>query len=82
MKLTTDHPMPSYNMPIFVDDNNNPIDYADAIRQLRKSKDWSTKDLADKLGTSHRTVEGWETGRLPGKQSLILIKNILESNNS
>jgi DNA-binding transcriptional regulator YiaG len=74
MKLTTNHPMSSYGMPIFVDDNNNPIDYADGIKWLREKLNFSVKDLAEKCGVSPRTVEGWEQGRLPSKSALLLMQ--------
>lgn len=31
------------------------------------------------LGVSHRTVEGWETGRIPNNQALATMKLILET---
>lgn len=77
MKLTTDHPASSYGVPVFVDDDNNPLDYADGLRQLRKERGWSTADLAEHVGASSRTVEGWEQGRMPNKASLILLSKIL-----
>lgn len=76
MKLTTDHSASSYGVPIFVDENNQPIGYADGLRQLRKSKGWSVADLADRCGVSARTVEGWEQGRMPSKPALILLSKL------
>ena len=77
MKLTTNHIDSNHGMPIFVDDENNPLDYANGIRRLRKLKDWSIKDLADKCGVSPRTVEGWEQGRTPSKSVLLLLQKLL-----
>lgn len=76
MKLTTNHIDSNHVMPIFVDDENNPLDYANGIRCLRKLKDWSIKDLADKCGVSPRTVEGWEQGRTPSKSVLLLLQKL------
>lgn len=77
MKLTTDHSMSSYGIPIFVDDGNNPLDYADGLRHLRKAKGWSVADLADQVGVSARTVEGWEQGRMPSKPALIILSKLI-----
>ncbi|UCH71747.1 MAG: helix-turn-helix transcriptional regulator [Thermoplasmatales archaeon] len=77
MKLTTEHSASSYGMPIFLDDNDNVLDYADGIRRLRKLKKISTKKLGEICGVSHRTVEGWEQGRLPSKSALFLMKSLL-----
>ena len=77
MRLTTNHSASSYGVPIFVDNDNNPMDYAPALKQLRKEKDWSTADLAEKLGVSPRTVENWEQGRMPSKTALLLLSHII-----
>lgn len=77
MKLTTDHSASSYGVPVFVDDDNNPIDYADGFRKVRHLKGWSTADLAEQLGVSARTVEGWEQGRMPSKPALIILSSII-----
>lgn len=77
MKLTTNHSMSSYGIPIFVDAENNPMDYAPALRQLRKEKGWSVADLANECGVSTRTVEGWEQGRLPSVPALKILSKII-----
>lgn len=77
MRLTTDHSLSSYGIPIFVDKDNHPIDYADGLRRLRKSKRWSVADLADQIGVSSRTVEGWEQGRMPSKPALIILSKLI-----
>lgn len=77
MRLTTDHSTPSYDVPVFVDDNNQVLDYADGFRQVRHLKGWSTADLAEQLGVSARTVEGWEQGRMPSKPALIILSKLI-----
>lgn len=77
LRLTTDHPASSYGVPVFVDDENNPLDYAPAIKQIRADNGWSTTDLAEMLGKSRRTVEGWEQGRMPDKTALLLLMRLL-----
>ena len=77
MRLTTDHSASSYGVPVFVDDNNQVLDYADGLRKLRKTKGWSTAKLAEQLGVSARTVEGWEQGRMPSKPALIILSKLI-----
>jgi len=36
---------------------------AEIIRTLRRRRKWSVQDLADRVGRSERTIEGWEQGR-------------------
>ena len=38
------------------------ITFADNLRSLRKSKKWTQKDLAQKVGVDQRTVSAWENG--------------------
>jgi len=47
------------------------------IQRLRKLKNWSVADLAQELGVSPRTVEGWEQGRLPNATALKLMATFL-----
>lgn len=77
IKLTTDHSMSSYGIPIFVDAKNNPLDYAEGVRQLRIVKKLSTAELAEHCGVSARTVEGWEQGRMPSKAALLLMSQLI-----
>ncbi len=79
MQLTTNHPSSSYNIPVFVDGGNNPLDYADGIKHFRKLNGFKTAaDLAEKLGVSTRTVQGWEQGRMPSKIALKFMMELLE----
>lgn len=77
MRLTTDHATSSYGVPVFVDDDNQILDYADGFRRVRHLKGWSTSDLAEQLGVSARTVEGWEQGRMPSKPALIILSKLI-----
>ena len=77
LKLTIDHSMSSYGIPLFVTADNQPLDYADGIRKIRKLLVLSTDDLAEIAGVSRRTVEGWEQGRPIRKAPLMLIQKFL-----
>lgn len=77
MKLTTEHSASSYGVPVFLDDCDELVDYAEGLRQLRKEKNWNVKELAGRIGVSPRTIEGWEQGRMPSKSALILLSKIL-----
>ena len=79
MKLTTNHSQSSYNIPIFVDADNNPMDYADGVRELRRLMGWkNVAHLAEHCGVSPRTVEGWEQGRMPSPAALKLMSLLLD----
>jgi len=79
LTLTTDHATSSYGIPVFVDqDTNQPLDYAQGVRLLRRSLGLSVRDLAGHCGVSPRTVEGWEQGRLPSKPALLLMSRLLD----
>ena len=79
LKLTTNHALSSYKIPVFVDGDNNILDYSKGIKKLRKFKRWSTRELADNLGYSPRTIEGWEQGRIPPLVALKLLQTILST---
>ena len=57
---------------------NKMKDLPGKIKQLRKTKGWSQKDLARKCGVSPRTAENWEQGRtnLSGS-ALVVVKGLL-----
>jgi len=74
MRLTTAHPQSSYNIPIFVDDKNNPVDYATGIRHIRHQAGLNTTDFGALIGVSGRTVEDYEQGRyIPSRAVLLLV---------
>jgi ribosome-binding protein aMBF1 (putative translation factor) len=78
MKLTIDHPQARPGVPVFVDARGRVIPYADGVRRLRRTLDLSTSDLARACGCSHRTVEGWEQGRLPSAAALNTMTKLLK----
>lgn len=77
MKITTDHPTSSYGIPVILDDDGNPMDYAPGIKALRATLGISTSRLAEACGVSRRTVEGWEQGRMPLVESLNVMARLL-----
>ena len=76
MKLTTEHPQSSYGVPVFVDAKNNPVDYVDGINWIKEKYKLTTKQLADRIGISDRTVDDWLAGQMPSKSNLLLLRNI------
>ncbi len=47
---------------------------ADLIRSIRYQRGWSVREMADALGVSPRTVEGWEQGRkIPRYIQILLV---------
>jgi len=80
---TIAHSTSSYGIPVFVDrDTNQPLDYAQGVRLLRRSLGLSVWELAEHCGVSPRTVEGWEQGRLPSKPALLLMARLLPDTRS
>ena len=55
-----------------------PVESIQGIKHLRKIKDWSTTELAEKLGVSKRTIEGYELGRPVPKMAMLLIQRLLQ----
>jgi hypothetical protein len=64
MKVTIEHPVSSYGVPVILDDSGNPLDYSDGLRRCRYRLKMSTVELGRHFGCSGRTVEGYEQGRL------------------
>lgn len=46
------------------------------IKRLRARRQWSVKDLAERLGVSPRTVEGWEQGRPMKQWAVVALKHL------
>jgi ribosome-binding protein aMBF1 (putative translation factor) len=70
MKITIEHPASSYGLPVILDDDGVVIDYTAGVRKIRRRLKLKTRQLAEKLGVSFRTVESWENGAMPGAQAL------------
>ncbi len=77
IKLTTNHSSSSSGVRLFLEGDGNLMDYAQALRQLRKEKGWSVAALASECGVSPRTVEGWEQGRMPSVPALKILSKII-----
>ena len=54
--------------------------FSEKLKQIRKSKDWTQKDLAIALNwaVSYRTIQQWEQGYLPRESTIALINLFLE----
>jgi DNA-binding transcriptional regulator YiaG len=70
MQVTTNHPASSYGQPVILADDGSVMDYAPGIKAIRAKTGMSTQQLAEAVGVSRRTVEGWEMGRMPSTLAL------------
>jgi transcriptional regulator with XRE-family HTH domain len=52
--------------------------FPETIRDIRKNRNWSRRDLARHLGVSHRAVEHWENGRPPAKYLVPVVNLFLD----
>ena len=77
MRITTDHSASSYGQPVILSDGGKVLDYAEGVKAVRSELGLSTAEFAAKMGTSRRTVEGWEQGRLPSNTALLLMATFL-----
>jgi DNA-binding transcriptional regulator YiaG len=53
------------------------MDYAPGIKALREKTGMTTQQLADAVGVSRRTVEGWESGRMPSTLALRALASLV-----
>jgi DNA-binding XRE family transcriptional regulator len=63
MRITTEHATSSYGLPVILDDDGHPMDYAPGVRAVRRALGMSTTELGSVVGKSRRTVEDWEQDR-------------------
>ena len=70
MRVTTHHPSSSYGVPVILSDDGGVMDYGPGIKAIREKAGMTTQQLADEIGVSRRTVEGWESGRMPSTLAL------------
>lgn len=70
MKITCKHSSSSYGQPVILADDGSVMDYAPGVKAIREKAGMTTQQLADEIGVSRRTVEGWESGRLPSTLAL------------
>lgn len=54
---------------------------ADRIRALRAHHGWSRQQLADEVGVSCRTIEGYEAGRTPSPPARKILEDLMEGLN-
>lgn len=77
MKITIDHPSSSYGQPVILDDAGEVMDYAAGIKAARAKLGLTVAALGEKLGVSGRTVQGWESGRMPETSALNMLGKLL-----
>ena len=63
-------------------DGGEVLDYADGIKAVRSKLEMTTQNLADACGVSKRTVEGWESGRMPTAAALNVMSSFLSGQNA
>lgn len=55
-------------------------DPANGIQIMRKWRDWSLDQLAEKAGVTPETAREWEVGRMPTEEELRILKKIYVGN--
>jgi len=55
-------------------------DPANGIQIMRKWRDWSLDQLAEKVGVTPETAREWEVGRMPTEEELRQLKKIYVGN--
>lgn len=73
MKITCHHPASSCGMPVILGYHGEIMDYGPGVKMVRRQLKMTVRELADACGVSHRTVEGWEQGRVPPAATLNLL---------
>lgn len=80
MKITLNHPKSKGGMPVFINDARQVIATAAALKKIRVDcLKLSVPAFAALLGTSPRTVNGWEQGRPPSAAALFLLESKLNA---
>ena len=82
VRITTANSASSYGQPVILSDGGEVLDYADGIKAVRSKLGMTTQSLANACGVSKRTVEGWESGRMPAAASLNVMANFLSGQNT
>jgi len=77
MKITHLHPASSYGVPVILDDQGQPMDYAPGIKAVRDRLGLKNQDLADRCGVSRRTLEGWLLGKPPSAAALNVMSALI-----
>lgn len=73
MIITTDHARSSFGIPVILDDQGNPMNYAPGVVAVRNRLRITQQQLAESCGVSVRTVQGWEQGRPIGKPGALFV---------
>ena len=54
-----------------------PVDWPRRLGKIRDTRGWSRKELAEAVGVSPRTIEGWEGGRhRPDRRAVVALREI------
>lgn len=79
MRVTIDHAASNYGVPVILDDEGQVMDYAPGIKAARAKLGLTAAQLAERLGVSERTVNGWEQGRMPEVAGLNMLGKLLRA---
>jgi DNA-binding transcriptional regulator YiaG len=77
MRITIDHASSSYGVPVILANDGSVMDYAPGIKAARAKLGLTASQLAERLGVSERTVNGWEQGRMPEVAGLNMLGKLL-----
>lgn len=77
MRVTIEHSSSSYGVPVILADDGSVMDYAPGIKAVRAKLGLTAAQLAERIGVSERTVNGWEQGRMPEVAGLNMLGKLL-----
>lgn len=77
-RITTDHAASSYGVPVILR-GGRLVDYSDGIAGICAARGVTSAEMAEALGVSARTVEGWRVGRQPSAKALYDLAAWLEN---
>lgn len=79
MRITANHPASSYGVPVILDDGGSVLDYGPGVALLRRRLGLTQRELAGACGYSVRTVQGWELGRMPEREAVYKLAELLKT---
>lgn len=56
------------------------VSYSEGFKKIKMINRLTSKELAEVIGISERTMEGWIWGKKPGLKRLLALKTIMDKN--